>query len=149
MKKYISIILITLAVAGSSCKKTYLSELATNPNTPAVTSAPLALAGALRTTASIVNGSTYVNYACWVGYMSWSTSFQPNLPLEAYAITTSSYDDFTNVYLNISNYNALLNSTTEPYYQAIAKIMIAFDYENLVDNYNNVPYTQALQGASP
>lgn len=157
MKKYISIIIIiTLAVAGSSCKKTFLSELANNPNTPANTTPALALAGALKTTAAIINGGSvtggvtgaYDNYACWVGYMSWSTGFQANLPLEAFAITTSTYDNFTPLYLNISNYTAMLNSTTEPYFQAIAKIMIAYDFEALVDNYNSVPYFQAIQGAT-
>lgn len=147
MKKYISIILITLAVAGSSCKKNYL-DLTVNPNSPSVTTPDLALSGALKTTADIVNGSDYIQYAAWVGYLSQSTGFQPFTNIEQYNFTSN---DFTGAwgdnYLNISNYNALLQSTTDPYYQAIAKIMMAFDFEALVDNYNNVPYSQALQGA--
>jgi len=148
MKKYITIMLITLAVAGSSCKKTYLDELATNPNTPAITTPDLALAGALKSTAANFNGTGFTMYAAWMGYLSWSTGYQPNVQLLSYQFTSSTYDVWTNWYLNISNYTAMANSTTNPYYQAIAKIMISYDYESLVDNYNNVPYTQALQGST-
>jgi hypothetical protein len=67
MKKYLSIIFITLAVAGSSCKKDYL-ELTNNPNVPSVASPDLLLTGALKSTADIVNMGNYVQYAAWVGY---------------------------------------------------------------------------------
>ena len=164
MKKYISIIFITLAIAGSSCKKDYLNSLQTNPNQPSVASPTLLLTGALKGTADIVNGPNmgtiqsngtayttgtgYVMYAAWVGYLSQSTGYQPFVALEQYQFTTSSYDVWTPNYLNIANYNAVLTATPEPYFQAIAKIMIAFDFESLVDNYNNVPYSAALKGSA-
>jgi len=147
MKKYISTIFILLTIAGSSCKKGYLN-LTDNPNVPSVASPNLLLSGALKTTADIVNGPDYAMYTCWVGYMSWSTGFQANLQLEEYQFTTSNYQSvWQDNYLNVSNYNALLGSTTEPNYQAIANIMMAYEFEALVDNYNNVPYTEALQGS--
>jgi hypothetical protein len=147
MKKYISTIFILLTIAGSSCKKGYL-DLTNNPNVPSVASPNLLLSGALKTTADIVNGPDYAMYTCWVGYMSWSTGFQANLQLEEYQFTTSNYQAvWTDNYLNVSNYNALLGSTTEPNYQAIANIMMAYEFEALVDNYNNVPYSAALQGS--
>lgn len=148
MKKYISIFVVLIIVATSGCKKTYLSELAASPNTPSATTPNLALAGALKTTAAIINGTGYNVFDAWMGYLSWSTSYQANTTWESYNITSSSFDLWSNVYLNISNYNAMQASTGEPYYQAIAKIMIAYDFENLVDQYNNVPYTQALQGVT-
>jgi hypothetical protein len=138
--------LITLVAAASSCKKDYLN-LITNPNVPSVASPDLLLAGALKSTADIVNGGDYVQYAAWVGYLSQSTGFQPFTNIEQYQFTSNDFTGiWTDNYLNLANYNALLGSTTEPNYQAIAKIMMAYDYEALVDNYNNVPYTQALQG---
>ena len=146
MKKYISMILAIFAVAGSSCKKNFL-DLTTNPNVPSITTPDLALSGALKITADIVNGGDYVQYAAWVGYLSQSTGFQPFTNVEQYNFATT---DFTGIwsdnFSNLANYNAMLNSTTEPNYQAIAKIMMVYDFEALVDNYNNVPYSQALQG---
>jgi hypothetical protein len=147
MKKYISLIFLTLAVAGSSCKKDFLN-LQTNPNSPSVAAPSLLLSGALKTTAGIVNGGGYTMYANWVNYLSWSTGYQANVALEQYSFTTSSYDVFTPNYINISNYNAILSANAGPYYSAIAKIMIAFDYEALVDNYNDVPYSQAETGTN-
>ena len=147
MKKYISIILATLAVAGTSCKKNYL-DLATNPNTPTVTTPQLALSGALKTTAGITNGGGYTMYANWMGYLSWSTGYQANVALESYQITSATYDLMTPLYGNLSNYSALEASTPEPNFKGIAEIMSVFDWEALVDNYNNVPYTQALKGTA-
>ena len=147
MKKYFWIIFATLPLAGSSCKKDFL-ELSQNPNVPTVTTPGLALSGALKTTADIVNGPGYVMYACWDGYMSWSTGFQPNVALLSYQITSATYDVWTAPYLNIANYNAMYNSTKEPYFQAMAKIMEVYDFQGLVDNYNDVPYTQALKGTA-
>lgn len=154
MRKYISVIFITLTIASSSCKKDYL-ELSTNPNTPSVAAPNLLLSGALRNTAGIVNGSTnltttgyYTQYEAWVGYLSQSTSYQPFVNLEQYAFTTSDYNVWTVLYSNLSNYQAIINANGGPNLTAIAKIMTAFDYQQLVDNYNNVPYTQALQGSN-
>ena len=158
MKKYLLIIVITFTIAGSSCKKDYLN-LTNNPNTPSVAAPNLLLSAALKTSADVVNntldappyqnGGDYTMYAAWGGYLSQSTSFQPFVNLEQYQFTTSTYQEpWTDNYLVLSNFNALLHASGEPYYQAIAKIMIAFHFEALVDNFNNVPYTSALQGAA-
>jgi hypothetical protein len=153
MKKYLSIIFITLAIAGSGCKKNYLSELTNNPNNPSVASPGLLLSGSLKTTAGILNGGIssalygyYTNYACWIGYLSWSTGFQANTALEQYLFTTSNYDVWTPLYGNISNYNQLALAGAGPNYTGIAEIMEVVDFQQLVDNYNNIPYSQALQG---
>ena len=148
MKKYLSIIFITIAIAGSSCKKTYLDELKNNPNVPSVASPSLLLSGGLKTTAGILNGSSYTMYASWIGYLSWSTGFQANTALEQYQFTTSSYDVWTPLYGNIANYNSILTANAGANYTGIATIMTVVDYQQLVDNYNNVPYSQALKGVT-
>lgn len=145
MKKYISLIILTITIASSSCKKNFL-DLETNPNTPSVAAPNLILSGALKTSAALVNSTGYTMYASWMGYLSWSTGYQANTALEQYIITTSTYDDWTNYYLNLANYKALATSNSGAYYTAIATIMTVYNYEALVDNYNNVPYSQALGG---
>ncbi|RYE22883.1 MAG: SusD/RagB family nutrient-binding outer membrane lipoprotein [Sphingobacteriaceae bacterium] len=145
MKKNIIILFTIIAISATSCKKDFLN-LNDNPNNPVVATPNLLLSGALKTTAAIVNGGGYTQYANWMGYLSWSTGYQANLALESYQFTTANYDVWTSIYLNNANYNALFNASTEPYYQAIAKIMLVYNYQALVDNYNNVPYSQAGQG---
>jgi hypothetical protein len=155
MKKYISIIFITLTIAGSSCKKNYL-DLTANPNTPSTASANLLLSGGLKATADIVNygptpsgSADYAQYAAWVGYLTQSTSFQVFNNLTKYILTTTDYNgSWTDNYLNIANYNALEGTNSGPNYQAISEIMICFDYEALVDNFNNVPYSEATKGVA-
>lgn len=147
MKKFLSILVATLAISAGSCKKDYL-ELAENPNSPSSSTPQAALTGALKVTADIVNGGGYTMYANWVGYLSWSTGYQANVALLSYQITSATYDQWTPLYLNISNYNALYNSTTDASYKAIAEVMTVFDYEALVDNYNNVAYGDAIKGVN-
>ncbi|WP_158798298.1 SusD/RagB family nutrient-binding outer membrane lipoprotein [Pedobacter sp. L105] len=155
MKKYISVLFIVFAITSSGCKKNYL-ELSTNPNLPIAVTPGLLLSGALAGTASVLNGYTkansgnyytsYTMYACWIGYLSNSPGGGA-LQLVQYAFISSNFDMWTKIYLNLSNYNALGKSTTEPYYLAIDKIMLAFNFEQLVDNYNDVPYTEAFSAS--
>ncbi|MDB5137775.1 MAG: SusD/RagB family nutrient-binding outer rane lipoprotein, partial [Mucilaginibacter sp.] len=135
MKKYISVILLTLIIAGSSCKKTFLS-LEANPNTPSAASPDLLLAGALKSSAAFPNSTKYTMYAGWMGYLSWSTGYQANTALEQYVISSSTYDVWSDYYINLANYQALIATNSGPNYTAIAKIMMAYNYEALVDNYN-------------
>ena len=147
MKKYISIILTVLAIAGSSCKKTYLDELKDNPNSPSVASPSLLLSGSLKTTAGIINGGGFIQYGAYMGYLSRSTGFQVFGNLDQYNITSVDLNTFTPFYLNLSNYNALIGANAGANYTAIAQIMTVYDFEALVDNYNNVPYSEAFQGS--
>lgn len=156
MKKYISLLIVLLTITWSGCKKDYL-ELSNSPNSPQQVNPNQVLSGALGITASILNGyirssagtvtdANYTMYANWVGYLSWSTNFQPNVTLLQYAFTNSNYDVWSRLYLNISNYQEFGRLSTNPNNQAIAKIMIALDFQQLVDNYNDVPYTNSMKG---
>ncbi|RWY52476.1 SusD/RagB family nutrient-binding outer membrane lipoprotein [Mucilaginibacter gilvus] len=147
MKKFLTILVATLAISAGSCKKDYL-ELATNPNAPSSSTPGAALTGALKTTADIINGGGFTMYAAWDGYLSWSTGFQANVALLSYQITSATYDVWSPLYLNISNYNALYNQTTDASYRAMAEVMTVYDYQALVDNYNNVAYGDAIKGVS-
>src|SRR5260370_19666935 len=113
MKKYIAIILLTLTIAGSSCKKDFLS-LETNPNTPSAASPDLLLAGALKTSATFPNSTKYTMYAGWIGYLSWSTGYQANTALEQYVITSGTYDVWSDYYINLANYSALIATNSCP-----------------------------------
>ncbi|MBT2620866.1 MULTISPECIES: SusD/RagB family nutrient-binding outer membrane lipoprotein [Chryseobacterium] len=54
-----------------------------------------------------------------------------------------------NLYLGISNYQAIIespNAAKYPHHVAIAKIMKAYYMQMIVDLYNDVPYTEAFKG---
>lgn len=148
MKKYFALILGILTITLGSCKKDFLS-LENNPNVPSVAAPNLLLSAALRQSADVINGglaTSFSEYACYLGYISYSTGYQTSNVLEQYSFTTSNYDVWTPLFLNVSNYSALKSAKAGPYYEAIAKIMTSYDFEALVDNYNNVPYKAALLG---
>jgi hypothetical protein len=148
MKKYF-LVLTAFFIAGiSGCKKDFLS-LETNPNTPSVTTPQLTLAAALNATAANV-ATQYAYYAVWAGYWTTSGNYVPNSTINQYQFTPTSFQgDWTAWYANLTNYNALqalaAKDPTLANYQAIAMVMKAYGFQILVDQYNDVPYSQAFQ----
>jgi hypothetical protein len=154
MKRYIStsIIAVLLAAGISGCKKDYLSQ-EVNPNSPSVTTPQLTLAAAEAGAAAIVQ-TGYNEYGVWSGYWTTSGNYVPNQGINQYQFTNQSFDTQTvgpwiNLYSNLTNFNTLQTlssaSKANAYFQAIAMIMKAYDFEQLVDSYNDVPYSQAFQ----
>ncbi|GAC1305790.1 MAG: SusD/RagB family nutrient-binding outer membrane lipoprotein [Mucilaginibacter sp.] len=150
MKKYILIVTMLFTVGISGCKKDFLS-LEVNPNTPSVTTPQFTLSGAEKVAADIVNTS-YPQYGVWVGFWTSSGNYVPSPQLQQYQFTTDNYQVFTTLYSNLTNFNVLETQSTGvaglANFQAIAKIMKAYDFEQLVDVYNDVPYTQAFKAPS-
>lgn len=157
MKKYISLIAVFLTVGIAGCKKDYLS-LENNPNQPSITTPDLALAAA-EVNAAYVLQVSYPHYGVWSGYWTTSGNYVPNATINEYQITTNSFGVtdpstgltsslWTLLYLNNANFNTLQTlaaaSPATANYQAIAMIMKAYNFAQLVDNYNNVPYSQAF-----
>ena len=150
MKKVISIITVFFTVGIVGCKKTYLDQ-EVNPNQPSVTTPQYSLSGALATSAAIVTND-YNEFGVWAGYWCNSGAFVPNPQLAEFAFSISTYpgpDVWDDLYPNLTNFNNLQTaSAASPslaYFQAIAMIMKAYDFEQLVDNFNDVPYSQAFQ----
>ena len=147
MKKYISIIAVLFTVGITGCKKDYLS-LEKNPNQPSVTTPQLALP-AVEVTAANIYQTQYPEYGVWGGFWTTSGNYVPNQALNEYQLTTASNTAvWDQLYLNLSNITNLENlaaaDKTLANYQAIAKILSVFDFMQLVDNFNDVPYSQAF-----
>lgn len=150
MKKIIIYGALLFSIA--SCKKGFL-DINENPNSSTSASPELVLPNALNVTAARqINQFTFIN--AWMGYWCQSGS---------YAISTTSINDtyqqttgsgeglWGNIYNNLEDYNYIekqANAAGKPFYEAAAKIMKAYDYEQLVDMFGDVPYTEALQGIS-
>jgi hypothetical protein len=148
MKK-LSIILAILLVVGSSCEN-FLNVDETNPNSASAVPANLILPAALNNTADIYNSpfNFFFVYA-WHGAMAVAGNYVANTTLTQYNLLNSSYQgNWANTYLNLQNYDYLEKISIDPkdsYFAAIAKIMKAFQFQNLVDVYGDVPYSEALK----
>jgi hypothetical protein len=149
MKKSAIIIIASAAITvmGASCKK-YL-DINTNPNSPTASNPDYVLPEAIVYTASQAsalntygaetagmqaNAGGYGGFGDWWTY-DWSTSDYTNL----WSGTYDALQDFQYVI------NSTKDSTDLAYYTAIGDIMKAYNFETLVDAYNDVPYSQALQ----
>ena len=148
MKKYISIIAVFFTIGVAGCKKDYLS-LEVNPNQPSVTTPQLTLAGGLANAAAITT-TAYSQDGVWVGYWTPSGNYVPSSTLQQFQITNTTYTGvWTSLYQNLTNFNNLqVTSSKDPSlgnFQAIAMIMKAYDFQQLVDQFGDVPYSQAFQ----
>ena len=149
MKK-LSIILI-IAVVLSGCAKSFY-DVNNNPNVTTNASVDLVLANALKVTAQqqITNGS-YQTVTEWMNYWAPSGSYAINASDGASYKQTTDFAGgiWNNYYRNLEDYAYIERTATASanyFYIGAAKAMKAFVYGQLVDMFNNVPYSEALQG---
>lgn len=152
LNKSIYIILVIAVGLGgvTSCKKSDF-DINKNPNAPTDSTITynLLLASSLQTTASLVE-TQWGFLQNWLGYWARSGTYAPNVTEETYDVTnnfqTGIWDNF---YANTFNYDIMQKKAAVAnagFYEAIARIMKAHNFQVLVDVYNNIPYTAALQG---
>jgi len=149
MKKISSLSIATAVLLfASSCKK--FTNINNNPNAATTSTAEAILPQAIVYTAANSNGyNTYgaelggyaANAGGYGGFgSSWTYDFGPNDYSGLWSSTYDALEDFQTV-INIT-----AGDKDHSYYNAIARIMEAYNFELLVDTYNNVPYTDALKG---
>lgn len=143
-----------LVLFALACNKNFLN-VNNNPNAPSSGAPSLIFTNAVTFTATIINGNGGSGYGDFfnlnypMSYEALSSNYQV-----AYNITRNNYTstDFagvwTDIYHNLNDYLQVEQGASvggEPFLVASAKVMEALDYQMLVDAYNDVPFSQALQ----
>ncbi|TLU99225.1 SusD/RagB family nutrient-binding outer membrane lipoprotein [Dyadobacter luticola] len=148
MKRYkISWMLALLVTALSSCSD-YL-DINTNPNAATSADALLVLPQAIVGSASV--SSQFNNYGGhFGGYIANAGGFSGFGNLFNYQLVPGDYNGlWTSTYDNLNDYQYVINQTAGndelAYANAASKIMVAMNYQKLVDAFGNVPYTEALK----
>lgn len=148
MKKMTVIFIIAWGVMPS-CKK-YL-DINNNPNQATSATPQSILPQAITATAYALNnyntyGAQLVGYSANAGgYGGFGTSITYNFAASDFStLWSGTYD-------NLEDYQAILNDTltSQPqyvYFNAVARIMRAHDFQLLTDTYNNIPYFHSLKG---
>src|SRR5579863_2729532 len=150
MRKISFIIIAIASLCGTSCKK-YLN-INQNPNAPTVTNPQLELPLAIVNAASLTSnmndyGGQTVGYAANAGgYGGFGSSW-------TYDYTASQGEGFWDLgYQTLENFQYIINLTAKDpanaNFDAAAKIMKAYIFQALVDEFGDIPYTQALQGGN-
>ncbi len=152
MKVLFKLLLVTaLTTAASSCSS--FLDVNVNPNSPTVSAPDAILATALATTAANYTGNnpSYNSYGSFVaGYWGRSGTVNGYTEERTYNYTSSYYSGlFDNTYDNLNDYDIIQKQGTAngyPNHAAIARIMKVYNFQLLVDEYGDIPYTNALGG---
>lgn len=141
---------LVAAVVGSGCKKSFFDinkdpNNAVESNITADLIAPQAMLNSANRT-----GTGYAWLNMWLGYWAPSSGFAPAVEEQSYNINTAfGAGLFSGLMDNAYDYQFMENqakATGQDFYVGIAKIMKSNNFAQLVDLYNNVPYSEALQG---
>lgn len=150
MKKIFNILILSAVLLGAtSCEK--FLDINENPNNPTSATPGLVLPQALVGTASLVNsysgsisdlGGQYANAGGFGGFGSVVT----------YNYTSSNFTGLWSSSYNIlQDFQYVINETKAnpdlAYSNSVARTMKAFIFSKLVDQYNDVPYSEALKGS--
>lgn len=150
-----AVLLLTLVILVTlGCKKDEFA-INTNPNniTESTVDYKSVLPSSQANTATIV-ATNWTVLQKWLGFWARSGSYQSIDDEETYSFFTTwapLNTIWNNLYSNSSNYNFVQNKANAAgagIYEAIARIMKAQNFQMLVDVFGNVPYSQALNGAS-
>ncbi|NQV74901.1 MAG: SusD/RagB family nutrient-binding outer membrane lipoprotein [Bacteroidetes bacterium] len=151
MKKIFKYILLGAVVIGSSSCKKYL-DINTNPNSLTSATPALVLPQAIVGAASI-SVSFNTSLADFSGARANAGGFGGFGSIVTYDFGTGDYAGlWTSTYDNANDFEYIIKETestsSEAYSTGIARIMKAFAFERLVNQYNDVPYSDALKGAA-
>lgn len=147
--KYISVGLCA-TLMFSSCEKSL--NINDNPNQATKSSPDLVLPQALVNTSQILLG--FNNYGGRIMYFAnaggvsgWGSGF-----LDYNYSTGNEAARWSDSYNNLNDYEYVVKQSMDDeslaaFYHA-AQVMKAYNYANLVDTYNDIPYSEALQGNS-
>jgi hypothetical protein len=149
MKKYIITILLAVALIGSSCTD-FLSVNEVNPNNASSVDPQLVLPTTLNDVAYTLNYPRRFDFVyLWHGLWSISKGYTQPANLVTYKLLNSDYQNaFREFYLTANNLDAIEKSSVDvknSNYAAIAKIMKAYIFQNLVDCWGDVPYSDAFK----
>lgn len=154
MKKLLIFTFLGGSIILSGCKKDFL-DVNVNPNQAATATPELVLPAALANTAARLDNAigTFSFISGWLGYVAPSGSYAlSSSDFSTYKLTaTFGAGIFDGTYDNLADYDFVekkSNADGKPFLEGIAKIMKALNYQVLVDLYNNVPYSEALQGTA-
>jgi len=145
MKNIKIIFVITVLLAATSCKKK-LDTLLVDPNNPALNTANVDL---LLNTAQLSFAGFYSTAEDFGGQLTRQQQWYG--PLYNNGYTPNSFDGiWTNAYTGViktANQVVQLAAKEKKYIQSgMARVMLAYTYGTLVDNFGDVPFTQSALG---
>jgi len=148
MKKIFIPIFTVALLFATSCKKEFF-DINNNPNSPTEASVtPDVLLTRMLHNLGVrtVNGYDYA--AQWTGYWAHSGTYGQSAEIESYQITAAfqaaQWSNWYDLAFDASILEKKGLALNKPFYVATAKVVKAFCFMNIVDQYNNAPYSKAF-----
>lgn len=144
LRNILAIILIGMWLPG--CKKNWL-DINTNPN-----SLPTSTPDFVFTAASNrINGYLDPNEtgSYWSGQWTQSSTYIISTTIFAYQFNNTNFNYWDTYYDILNDFQFVIDNAdakAQPFFKGPAKVMKAFIFQQLVDQYGNVPYSAALKG---
>jgi hypothetical protein len=150
MNRLFKIVLAAALTSVASSCNSFL-DINTNPNAATSVTPNQLLANALTVTGTnYVTYNAYANFAA--GYWGKSNGVSGYNEERTYNYSSAYYAGlWTNTYDNLNDYQLIRTSvmaSSYPNHAAIARIMQVYNWLLLVDEYGDIPYTNALQGSA-
>lgn len=144
MKFTYKIIFLCLVISFTACEK--LADHNIDPNNSPTARPQELLTSALGYTAWIVDGRYNELAFQWGQYWTWG----PGVSLGNSARYIAEPDDHNNLWARCYS-NALadlkvIGKSEDPAFSAVSKILTAYIYQGLVDHFDDIPYSEALNG---
>ncbi|RCR71307.1 SusD/RagB family nutrient-binding outer membrane lipoprotein [Larkinella punicea] len=136
-----------VALVGSACKESFL-DINTNPNVLPTASPSFVFTNAVNTSATNILGPNEIG-TYWAGQWTQGNGYILNTAQFAYIFTNGDFNYWDGYYDNLEDYQFVINTAdanNQKYLKGPAKVMKAMLFQQLVDMYGSVPYTEALKG---
>ena len=149
IKKYCSYFAILLIVTQLACKKEIFTNANNNPNAPS-TVTPANLLPGVQTSLAYSQGGDAARFTSLLVQQDFGFSRQ-SAAYYSYIFTSTDFDTYWgNMFTSVlGNNKDLLNKADAAGYNAysgIGRIIMAYSLQLLVDEWGDVPYSQALKG---
>jgi hypothetical protein len=148
---YVVPLAVLLLAVGSGCRK---GQFNINKNVNNPTDSTITYFAVLPAAMNITSRNVNVRWGPiqnWMSFWSRSGTYAPAVTEETYNITTTFGNTvWDNCYDNNYDYAIVQSKAAVAgagFYEGIARIMKALNYQMLVDVYGDVPYSQALKGS--
>lgn len=149
MKLKVAFLLTALTLTGTACKESFL-DINTNPNTLPTATPSFVFTNALNTTTSnLINVNELGAY--WSGQWTQSNGYIISTTQFGYNFTNGDFNYWDGYYDNLNDYQFVIDNadaTNQKFLKGPAKVMKALIFQQLVDLYGNIPYTDALKGGA-
>lgn len=134
----------------SSCKKDYF-DINTDPNYPANADVEQLLPSAQGAIAHVLGNNFQIVGGLYSQYWTQSPSASQYKIYEQYSPAASDFDFpwqimYSDALYDLKTIETKATADGRSQYVAIAKILTAFSFQLLTDNFGDIPYSQALQG---